>query len=200
MDEQSFELLYNRYFKLVYSVALRILRNIASAEEVTHEVFLHLWRNIHLYDSSRGSMFAWLVAITRNKALDRFRLKGECQRRNETHDADSNPDSTPGLDTTSNACSYEFELDDSRRMERVREFIAGMSLSQRSAIELAFFEELSHQEIAVRLDAPLGTVKSWIRNGLLSLRLHLNAAPLLPFKLPVSKAPAVGIVALAPTA
>ena len=79
IDEQSFEELYNRYCRTVYSIALRIVRNTATAEEVTHEVFVLVWRHASRFDPSRGTFIAWITTLSRNKAIDQLRLKSERQ-------------------------------------------------------------------------------------------------------------------------
>jgi RNA polymerase sigma-70 factor (ECF subfamily) len=105
--------------------------------------------------------------MARNRALDQLRLKSERQRRREDQ-----PDELPPVVV---APDYEKALDEKRRAERVRALLASLTPQQKKAIELAYFEGLSHSEIAEALKEPLGTVKSWIRNGLLRLKEGLRA-------------------------
>lgn len=167
-DVRSFEQLYDRHSRAVYSLVLRILRQAASAEEVVQDVFLQLWRNAGQYDASRGPFLPWLLTLARNRALDQLRLKSERQRRRE--------DQTEELPPVPVAPDFEHSLDEKRRAERVRALMSSLQPKQKRAIELAYFEGLSHTEIADTLKEPLGTVKSWIRNGLMRLKEGLQAA------------------------
>ena len=167
-DVGAFEELYERHSRIVYSLVLRILRQGSTAEEVVQDVFLQLWRNSAQYDLSRPFV-PWLLTLARNRALDQLRLKSERQRRREEQ-----TEVFPQI--ASAAPEYERELDEKRRAERVRMLIGSLPTAQKKAIELAYFEGLSHSEIAASLKEPLGTVKSWIRNGLLRLKEGLQAS------------------------
>jgi RNA polymerase sigma-70 factor (ECF subfamily) len=166
-DVSAFEQLYNRHSRIVYSLVLRILQQAGTAEEVVQDIFLQLWRNAARYDAARGPFVPWLLTLARNRALDHLRLKSERQRRKE--------DQTEELPAVTVAPEYEERLDEKRRAERVRALLGVLSPQQRRAIELAYFQGLSHTEIAETLKEPLGTVKSWIRNGLLRLKEGLQA-------------------------
>lgn len=167
-DVGAFEELYQRHSRIVYSLVLRILRQGSTAEEVVQDVFLQLWRNSARYDLSRP-FIPWLLTLARNRALDQLRLKGERQRRREEQ-----TEELPQI--VSAAPEYEEALDAQRRAERVRSLIGSLPSAQKKAIELAYFEGLSHSEIAASLKEPLGTVKSWIRNGLLRLKEGLQSS------------------------
>jgi RNA polymerase sigma-70 factor (ECF subfamily) len=167
-DVQAFEELYDRHSRLVYSLVLRILQQAATAEEVVQEVFLQLWRNAEHYDSSRGPFLPWLLALARNRALDHLRLKGERQRRRE--------DQTEELPAVRITPDFEGSLDVKRRAARLRDLMNTLQPKQKKAIEMAYFEGLSHSEIAATLNEPLGTVKGWIRSGVLRLREGLQTA------------------------
>jgi RNA polymerase sigma-70 factor (ECF subfamily) len=160
-DVSAFEQLYDRHSRAIYSLVLRILQQAGTAEEVVQDVFLQLWRNAAQYDVSRGPFVPWLFTLARNRALDTLRLKSERQRRRE--------DQTEELPPIASVPQYEQQLDVKRRAEKVRALMASLGPQQKRAIELAYFEGLSHSEIAAALKEPLGTVKSWIRNGLLRL-------------------------------
>ncbi len=166
-DVRAFEQLYERHSRIVYSLVLRILRQGTTAEEVVQDVFLQLWRNSARYDLSRPFV-PWLLTLARNRALDHLRLKSERQRRREEQ-----TEEFPQIATA--APEYEKALDEKRRAERVRSLMSSLPAAQKKAIELAYFEGLSHSEIAASLHEPLGTVKSWIRNGLLRLKEGLQA-------------------------
>ena len=166
-DVDAFEQLYDRHSRIVYALVLRIVQQGSTAEEVVQDVFLQLWRNAARYDTRRGPFVPWLMAVARNRALDHLRLKGERQRRRE--------EQTEELPPVIDVPQFEQTLDEKRRAERVRALMGSLNPQQKKAIELAYFEGLSHTEIAETLKKPLGTVKSWIRNGLLRLKEGLRA-------------------------
>ena len=166
-DVDAFEQLYDRHSRIVYALVLRIVQQASTAEEVVQDVFLQLWRNASRYDTRRGHFVPWLMAVARNRALDHLRLKSERQRRRE--------DQTEELPPVIGFPQFEKALDDKRRAERVRAVMGALNPQQKKVIELAYFEGLSHTEIAETLKEPLGTVKSWIRNGLLRLKEGLQA-------------------------
>jgi RNA polymerase sigma-70 factor, ECF subfamily len=148
--------LYDRYSSIVYSIALRVLGDTGAAEDVLQEVFLQLWRNPGVFDSSRGNMAAWLAVIARNRAIDSLR-----KRRPEADIADVVVSVEPDL---------AGDTERARAMEKIRSVLGDMPAAQRSALEMAYFEGLTHTEISARTGEPLGTVKTRIRAGLLSLR------------------------------
>jgi len=167
-DVNAFEKIYDKYCRIVYSLVLRIVQQSGPAEEVVQDVFLQLWRNSAQYDATRGPFAPWLLTLARNRALDTLRLKSERQRRLENQSDE--------LFSVVVAPQYEKELDEKRRGERVRSLVGELNPQQKRAIELAYFQGLSHTEIAAELKEPLGTVKSWIRNGLMRLREAVQAA------------------------
>jgi len=148
--------LYDRYSSIVYSIALRVLGDTGAAEDVLQEVFLQLWRNPGVFDSSRGNLAAWLAVIARNRAIDSLR-----KRRPEADIADVVVSVEPDL---------AGDTERARAMEKIRSVLGDMPAAQRSALEMAYFEGLTHTEISARTGEPLGTVKTRIRAGLLSLR------------------------------
>ena len=150
------EELYDRYSSLIYSVALRVLGDTGAAEDVLQEVFMQLWRKPTVFDSARGSLAAWLAVITRNRAIDAIR-----KRKPETDLEDVIVLVEPDL---------AGEADRKRAAEQVRRKLGEMSELQRSALEMAFFEGLTHSEIAAKTGTPLGTIKTRIRTALISLR------------------------------
>jgi RNA polymerase sigma-70 factor, ECF subfamily len=165
-DMRAFEQIYDRHNRLVYGLVYRIVQQAGTAEEVVQDVFLQLWRNAARYDASRGPFLPWLLTMARHRALDTLRLKSERQRRRE--------DQTEELPGGCAAPQFEKQLDEKRRAVQVRELLTSLQPQQKRAIELAYFEGLSHTEIAATLKEPLGTVKSWIRNGLMRLREGLQ--------------------------
>src|SRR3954465_2025937 len=154
--ESAMTQLYDRYSAIVYSVALRVLGDTGAAEDVVQEIFLQLWRKPESFDASRGSLAAWLAVIARHRAIDALR-----KRKPETDIAEV------GI-----ALDLDLEEEAGRKIaiEKVRNSLASMPPEQRKAIDLAFFEGLTHSEVAARTGEPLGTVKTRIRSALITLR------------------------------
>lgn len=162
-DPAALESVYDRYSRMVYSLALRIAGQPAVAEEIVQDVFLKLWHSADLYRAERGPLGPWLCTLARNRALDHLRLKREKQRRRE--------DSIEGdFKMSTSAPNPETLAQQGERAVRVRDSLRELPAAQQRAIELAYFEGLTHSEIAAALAEPLGTVKSWIRSGLLRMR------------------------------
>jgi RNA polymerase sigma-70 factor, ECF subfamily len=155
-DQQAMSELYDRYSSVVYGVALRILQDTGAAEDLLQEIFLQLWRKPDAFDSSRGSLGAWLAVIARHRAIDRLR-----QRRPESDIADC---------VIAGGTDLRDETERSLVIEKVRVVMGEMSADQRTAMEMAFFEGLTHTEIAEKTGEPLGTIKTRIRSGLQMLR------------------------------
>jgi len=155
-DQGALAELYDRYSSVVYAVALRVLGDTGAAEDVLQEVFLQLWRNPGAFDAARGSLGSWLAVITRNRAIDLLR-----RRRPETDIEDVIVSVAPDLAA---------EADRSRAAAKVRGVMAAMAQPQRVALEMAYFEGMSHSEIASKTGEPLGTIKTRIRAGLIALR------------------------------
>ncbi len=155
-DQGAMAQLYDRYSSVVYAVALRVLGDTGAAEDVLQEVFLQLWRKPGAFDAARGSLGGWLAVITRNRAIDFLR-----KRRPETDIEDVVLSVTPDM---------AGEAERSRAAEKVRGVMGGMAAAQRNALEMAYWEGLSHSEIADKTGEPLGTVKTRIRAGLIALR------------------------------
>ena len=166
-DADALETLYDRHSRAVFSLVYRIVQQRPTAEEVTQDIFLQLWRNARLYDAQRGPLQPWLLTLARNRALDTLRLKRERQRSRE--------DDFGARELVCTEPDPETLADREDRAQKVRRVMAELPAQQRRAIELAYFDGMSHSEIAEKLMEPLGTVKSWIRNGLLKLREGLGA-------------------------
>lgn len=155
-DESAMADLYDRYSGIVYGVALRVLGNTSAAEDVVQEVFLQLWRNPQAFDPDRGKLAPWLAVIARNRAIDLLR------KRPMEDDIDELPIST-GVD-------LEDEASQRLAIGKVRGVLGQLPADQRKLLEMAFFEGLTHTEIASKTGEPLGTVKTRIRSGLMALR------------------------------
>ena len=152
--------LYRRYAKLVYGVALAILDSREEAEDLTQEVFVTLCSPT-AYDPARGSVSAFLRTVTRSRAIDRLRCRGRSARLLKTWQ-----EAAPVAHAPTMPCQH---LSTQRAVERVRAALAGLPRAQRQVLEMAYYRGLSQQEIAVALDTPLGTVKSWSRRALREL-------------------------------
>jgi len=159
-DQQALSVLYDRYSSVVYGVALRILQDTGAAEDLLQDIFLQLWRKPDAFDSSRGSLGAWLAVIARNRSIDRLR-----QRRPESDIEDC---------VIASSTDLRDETERSLVIEKVRVVMNEMSPDQRTAMELAFFEGLTHTEIAEKTGEPLGTIKTRIRSGLQMLRARFS--------------------------
>ncbi len=170
-EQSALEQLYDRYGRAIYSLVLRITQHGGTAEEIVQDVFLQLWKNAPLYQPERR-LEPWLFTIARNRALDHLRLKREKQRRLE-----DTMDIEPSAVVAPNPEAF---VDQQRRSERVRAVMNALPAEERRAIELAYFDGMSHSEVAAALAKPLGTVKSWIRNGLIRLREELTAKEMPP--------------------
>ena len=167
-DHEALAELYDRHGRLVFSLALRILRDQGDAEDIVQDVFAQAWRQAARYESSRGNVIAWLLNLTRSRAIDRLR-----GRRARPDTAAGDP-STLELPDLSQPVDEQIAL--STEAARIRAAVDELSVLQRVAIELAFYEGLTHVEIAERLELPLGTVKTRIRQGLLKLKERLAGA------------------------
>jgi RNA polymerase sigma-70 factor, ECF subfamily len=160
-DETAMASLFDRYSKIVYSVALRVLRDPASAEDVLQEVFMQIWRNPNSFIATRGSLGGWLAVVARNRSIDALRRKRP-----------SDP-----VEDMSLASNYDLadEAERNSLMEKARGVIRQLPIEQRKTLEMAFFDGLTHSEIAEMTGDPLGTVKTRIRSALTSLRKAFTA-------------------------
>lgn len=159
---------YDRYNRPVFSLLLRMTGERPVAEELLQETFLRLWRKADAFEPSRGAILPWLLTIARNLALDRIRSSGERQRRRE--------DVPEALPEKGSSARGEAWLDARRQAERVRATLSALPQEQRRALELAYFQGMSHSEVATAMERPLGTVKTWVRSGLSRLREQLGGA------------------------
>ena len=167
-DAGAFGQLYDRHAKGVYSLALRVLRDPQDAEEVVQEVFAQSWRLAGRYDPRRATVAGWLTMQAKSRAIDR--LRGRQSRPQRVSDAADSLTDLPDPAAGPDACALQ--ADDARRL---RHALLALPALQRTTIELAYYEGLTHTEIADRLEQPLGTVKTRIRQGVLTLRGALGS-------------------------
>jgi RNA polymerase sigma-70 factor, ECF subfamily len=156
--------LYDRYAATLLGLIRRVLGNVADAEEVLQEVFVHVWNQAGRYDAARSSVSTWLVLIARSRAIDRLRSRRVVER---THEAahQENPGEHTSPEGADNVFMHE-------RRERVRRELAKLPPEQREVLEMAFYQGLTQTEIASRTDIPLGTVKT---RTLLAMKKLRNA-------------------------
>jgi RNA polymerase sigma-70 factor (ECF subfamily) len=162
-DGQALAALYDRHSRVTFSLALRIVGEPQEAEEVVQDVFSQAWRQASRFDRSRGAVVAWLLMMTRSRAIDRVRA------RRAMPGAAGDPDQAFGL-IADTADGPERVALTTERAARLREALDTLPLMQRVPIELAFFEGLTHVEVAERLEVPLGTIKTRIRLGLMKMK------------------------------
>jgi RNA polymerase sigma-70 factor (ECF subfamily) len=168
-DQQAFSQLYDQSCTVLYTLALRILGNREEADDLLQDVYLEVWRKVARYDIGRGTPMAWLVTLTRSRAIDRLRAR---QTRAQQHaEPAKDPAATHARDA--GPSPFETQADQELRMV-VGMAITALPSAQQQAIELAYYEGLSHNEIAARLNQPLGTVKTRIKLGMAKLREQLR--------------------------
>jgi RNA polymerase sigma-70 factor, ECF subfamily len=160
-DQRALHALYERMHRLVFTLSVRITGNRETAEELTLDVFHDVWRRASTYDAAGGSVVGWIMNQARSRAIDRVRFDNRKKR--------VNPHSDDPLPAT--AASVPDEIFDLREQGRLlRGALTILTPDERQAIEAAFFSELTYDEVAARLNQPLGTVKTRIRSGLGKLR------------------------------
>jgi RNA polymerase sigma-70 factor (ECF subfamily) len=169
-DGSALAALYDQYGSMVYAIALRIVRVGADAEEVTQEVFLYAWEKAALFDSTRGTLLAWLATKARSRAIDRLRQHKSQERREDALARSLEP--LAALSAPRSGPEHEFALAEARHV--VRRALDQLPPAERETIEIAYFEGLSQSEIAARTNTPLGTVKTRMRQGLLRLRAAMG--------------------------
>ena len=166
-DPNALAELYDRYGRVTFSLIVRVVRDAGIAEDLVQETFLRVWNRVHGFDSQKGSIGPWLLAVARNRAIDYLRSAGSRERNSlEFDEADH-----PAL-----YCDMEKDILNSDKARRLKSAVEKLSPNQRQVIELAYFEGLSQTEMAERMGQPLGTVKTWVRAALKNLRDQLGSA------------------------
>lgn len=160
-DESALAALYDRYSGLVYAESIRIVRDPGAAEEILQDLFFQIWRTAAKFDPKRGSLPGWLLVAARNRSISRL-------RRRDSRENDELTETSVIL-----PCNVESAAAQNELLGRVKKVLTSLPNGQREAIELAYFEGMSHSEIASRTGAPLGTVKTWIRTAVDTLKQEL---------------------------
>jgi RNA polymerase sigma-70 factor, ECF subfamily len=160
-DESALSALYDRYSGLVYSEVKRILRDTGAAEEILQDLFYQIWRTAERFDAARGSLAGWLLVAARNRAISKLRRKtGKTEKLNENG--------------VSLRLDIESQAAQSILLDKVRGAMSRLPETQRQALEFAYFEGMSHTEIAEKTGQPLGTVKTRIRSAMETLKQELS--------------------------
>lgn len=163
-NQQAMSSLFDRYSGIVYSVALRVLKDTGQAEDVMQDIFIQIWKKPGAFVSGRGSLGAWLVVVARNRAIDSLR------RRRPT-------DSVEDV-VLASSTDLAAEAERNTLMEKVRIYMHQLPPEQRKSVEMAYFDGMSHSEIAEKTGDPLGTVKTRIRLALITLRKAMQGGAL----------------------
>jgi len=165
-DQLAMAALYDASNRVVFGLLLRILNEPTIAEEVVSDVYMQVWRQANSYDEVRGTPMAWMLTIARSRAIDRLRSGRQELLRRDLFE--------PFEDKASSDVDLEAAAEVSAMQRRVRTALNNLPIEQREVIELAYFNGLSHSEIALKLNQPLGTVKTRTRLGMMKLRDTLN--------------------------
>lgn len=170
-DQTAFADLYRQTSSHLYAVALRILREPAAAEEILQEAYVSVWHHAGTYVAAKSQPLTWLTSIVRNRCLDQLR-----RREVDTVTLSSGEDNEPAYDFPSDGPSPADMLLAGADAQSVRDCVDTLDAGPKQAIALAFFQGLSHAELASHMHEPLGTVKSWVRRGLERLKRCLDGA------------------------
>jgi RNA polymerase sigma-70 factor, ECF subfamily len=158
-DRSALETLYDRYAPMVYALCRRMLRDPSASEDLLSDVFIEAWRRGDRFDAARGSVPTYLATVTRSRGIDRLRARARSATAALDEERAAGAADDPGTGLMSD-----------ERSRQVRRALASLTAEQREAVEMAFYDGLSHAEVAERLHKPLGTVKTHIRQGLIHLR------------------------------
>ena len=164
-DQLALHSLYEQTHRIVFTLVVRITNNRETAEELTLDVFYDVWRRASAYDPADGSVVGWIMNQARSRAIDRLRFE---QRKKRVNSYADDPVTASASHDPQQACDFE------ERSRLLRSALKVLTPEERQAIETAFFSELTYQEVATKLNQPLGTVKTRIRSGLGKLRQTLG--------------------------
>lgn len=176
-DRAAFSRLYERTSAHLFAAVLRIQRDRTLAEDLLQEIYVNVWRSAAGFDASRSQPLTWLTSIARNRAIDSLRRQQTqpmLLSATPDDDGDDGPDAVERqADEGPGPLDLLERAGDARQLHRCMD---GLAPAQRQSVALAFYDGLSHAEVAEHLQQPLGTVKSWLRRALLALRGCLDAA------------------------
>ncbi len=163
-DELALKEVYDHTSAKLFGICLRILKTENEAEDVLQDVYLSVWRRAGTFDQGRSSPITWLAALTRNRAIDRLRTNITRLRETEL-DGVEPPDPSP---------SALSGIEANEELQRLERCLSALEPAQRQAVRTAFFEGITYDAVAQRMNVPLGTMKGWIRRSLMSLRTCLE--------------------------
>ena len=177
-DRAAFARLYECTSGHLFAVVLRVQRDRAQAEDLLQEVYVNVWRAAAAFDAARAQPLTWLTSIARNRAIDSLRRQQtQPQLLSSTRDDEDDDDSPDAVERATDDKPGPLELlDRASDARQLTQCMNGLSATQRQSLALAFYDGLSHAEVADHLRQPLGTVKSWLRRALQSLRQCLDQA------------------------
>ena len=167
-DAGAMRELYDRYGRLVYSLILRMVRNSAAAEDLVQETFLRVWNRIQAFNQERGALGPWVLTVARNRAIDYLR-SADGKMSAGALELDR-------LEHPGQFCDFEDRALSLDRARRLKDAFEKLTPNQKAVVELAYYEGLSQTEMAERMQQPLGTVKTWVRSALKTLREQLTEA------------------------
>lgn len=167
-DPHAMAKLYGRYGRLAYSIIMRMVRNEAAAEDLVQETFIRIWNRIQAFDQDKGALGPWVLTVARNRAIDYLR-SAEGRKMETALEMKT-------LEQPAMFASLESGLLNADRVRLLRQAFDKLTPNQREVIELAYWEGLSQTEMSERLKQPLGTVKTWVRTALRTLREELGEA------------------------
>ena len=167
-EQDALAQLYDRYGRLVYTIIFRIVKNSAVAEDLAQETFLRVWNRVHGFDEEKGALGPWILTVARNRAIDYLRsMDGRMSQSMYELSGNEHPEMFGNL---------EKDMLNSDRARVLHEAFKKLNENQKTVIELAYFEGLSQTEMAQKMNQPLGTVKTWVRTALQTLRNELGEA------------------------
>jgi len=164
-DRAALQTVYRLTSAKLFGVALRILGERSAAEDVLQEVYVTVWRKAADFDAGRASPMTWLIAIARNRAIDRLRTQRQSRRMEPIEAASELADDAPGADAA---------LEGAQEHARLHRCLDGLAGHERAALRGAFFDGNTYEELAARMKVPLGTMKSWIRRAMIKLKACLE--------------------------
>ena len=164
-DRAALQTIYRLTSAKLFGVALRILGERSEAEDVLQEVYVTVWRKAADFDPGRSSPMTWLIAIARNRAIDRLRATKQSRRMEPIEAADEVADNAARADGT---------LQNAQDHARLHDCLDGLAVHERNTLRGAFFDGNTYEELAARMSVPLGTMKSWIRRAMIKLRTCLE--------------------------
>lgn len=167
-NEDALGELYDRYHRLIYSIALNVVGRPEDAEEITLDVFTRVWEKADTFRPERAKVTTWLTRMARNRAIDVLRREGVRPMKHSISWATVSPEPAADIDRPETTAHLTMQK------ERVRQAIDALPEDQKEVLALAYFKGYSHSEIARELDIPLGTAKGRIRSGMIKLRALLH--------------------------